>query len=280
MTGSSYLDVTPEEISSADDQTPGGVLKLFRKKNKISQAELSKILGSTQATISRWEKNKQYPSVESLKAFNVINPRTSELLKQKCFDDRRGSYYCWIDGEIPSTIHIKIGEEENKDLEEVVKYIRVRDVNKVVVENEPFGQSLYILSEYSNKDYVLLPSKFPRSSSNQFGYRISDDSMGKILPRNSIIICSDVRNVDFKDGDIVIVGRVHFRDRSLSLFCREIKLDDDGRKWFLSHPVDGDDRHPIFGHDSVIFDSEVVEGTLILGVVVSCILPSAPKSLR
>ncbi len=43
----------------------GNQLKYWREQNKLSQTDLAKKTGLTQANISRWEDNKRTPSIEN-----------------------------------------------------------------------------------------------------------------------------------------------------------------------------------------------------------------------
>ena len=47
-------------------------IKKYRKKNKLSQAELGAMLGLTQGAISQWEKGGSSPNVETIKTLADI----------------------------------------------------------------------------------------------------------------------------------------------------------------------------------------------------------------
>ena len=57
-------------------------IKEFRKRNKMSQAELASNLGISQSMVAKWETGKNYPSVENLIVLsNLFNCTIDELVK-------------------------------------------------------------------------------------------------------------------------------------------------------------------------------------------------------
>ena len=57
-------------------------IKEFRKRSKMSQAELASNLGISQSMVAKWETGKNYPSVENLIVLsNLFNCTIDELVK-------------------------------------------------------------------------------------------------------------------------------------------------------------------------------------------------------
>lgn len=62
----------------------GSRIKSAREKRKMTQAELSKILGVDVAQLSRWENGKHYPAFETLKVIaKTLRTSIAYLLGEK-----------------------------------------------------------------------------------------------------------------------------------------------------------------------------------------------------
>lgn len=58
-------------------------IKIFRKKNNMSQEKLAEIMGIKQNTISQWENEKRMPTlIQALKLANILETTVDNLYKK------------------------------------------------------------------------------------------------------------------------------------------------------------------------------------------------------
>lgn len=172
-------------------------LKVIRKKQKITQQQLAKMLGITRASVGAYEEGRARPNYDLLKKISqLFNLSIDQLIKSDLskLDDKERSATAQgtdISGNNLRVLAITVDSKE-------------REFIQLVPQKAVAGY----LSGYADQEYVEDLAKFRLPILQEGTYRafeISGDSMLPILP-GSIIIGEYISNwYDIKDGHTYIV---------------------------------------------------------------------------
>lgn len=151
------------------------ILKTLRKNKQLTQAELSKRLNVSQQTIGAWEVGRSEPSSEGLKEIaNFFNVSVDYLI---------GATHELLDNNIYVSNKPKI-------------YVPVLNV----------AAGTFRSDDCQYDDEFELPEKFSHLEDKCFAIHICGESMNKILPNGSIILCEDISKTGYipQNNDIVV----------------------------------------------------------------------------
>lgn len=150
-------------------------IKNYRKKNKLTQGELGKLLGVGTSAVSSWEIGKNKPLMDNIqKMSDIFNVNVSDLLENDVVSSTKTSknivlpmYGDVAAGALAEMESVDVGNTESVEL------------------------SPALLGTYANSD-------------NLFAMRVNGDSMDRVIPNGSLIVVKPIEETQYKDGDIVV----------------------------------------------------------------------------
>ncbi|MCM3489108.1 XRE family transcriptional regulator [Alkalihalophilus marmarensis] len=180
--------------------TVGKLIKSIRTSNKLTQSEFAKILGVAPTAVSAWERDSNRPLMDKIvmisKRFNVeINEFFEDYTENKALDQVAEpiNHYNIQHVELPLYGSVAAGALATIEgiTEENLKHI------KVPVE---------MLGKYSH-------------SKDLFTMRVNGDSMNRIIPDGSLVICKPIEFTAIQDNDILIFS--HDGEYSMKRFWKD-----------------------------------------------------------
>lgn len=152
-------------------------LKRLRASRKVNAVDLADAIGVAQSSISAWENAQKMPRAGAIeKLCEYFNVNNSELLNDSYVAEHSAQYE--VKNKLPLYGSIAAGALAAADTitDNNVEYI---SIPKPLLGKHAFNKKLFIL-------------------------KVNGDSMNKIMPNGSYVVCKPIQQEDLKDDDIVI----------------------------------------------------------------------------